>query len=295
MGTTAEVRLAGADDPFGALEGAFEALGLVEERLSLWRRSELALLNEGGAATVSPPTFEVIAHALEVAEASGGAFDPTVEPLVRAAGGFGGEPRVLDDAERRETLERVDFRRVALDPATRAVRLEGGARLVLDALAKGDGADRALAALRRAGATSGLVDLGGSTLAAFGAPVAVDLRDPTGEGRPWGSFVLADAALGTSGGDQQPGHIVDPRTGTPARGVLQATVVAETAREADALSTAMFVLGTDDGLALVTRRGAAGLVLTRDGDARVIHTTPGFAAAHGLVPAPGVAVRELSS
>jgi thiamine biosynthesis lipoprotein len=295
MGTTAEVRVAGIDDPRDALEQAFQALGLVEERLSLWRQSELALLNERGQATVSPPTFEVIAHALDVAEASGGAFDPTVEPLVRAGGGFGGEARVLDAAERQQTLERVDFRRVALEAATHAVRLEGGVRLVLDALAKGDGADRALAALRLAGAASALVDLGGSTMAVFGAPVAVDLRDPTGEGRPWGSFVLADAALGTSGGDQQPGHIVDPRTGVPARGVLQATVVAAMAREADALSTAVFVLGADHGLALAARRGAAGLVLTRDGGARVIHTTPGFAAAHGLVPAPGVELREFSS
>jgi thiamine biosynthesis lipoprotein len=136
------------------------------------------------------------------------------------------------------------------------------------------------------------VNLGGSTLAAFGAPVAVDLRDPTGEGRPWGSFALAGAALGTSGADQQGGHIVDPRTGRPARGVLQATVVAASAREADALSTAVFVLGAEGGLALAARRGAAALVLALEDGTRVIHATRGFAATHALVAAPGVMVRE---
>lgn len=293
MGTTAEVRFFGSDDPAGATESAFQALHLVEERLSLWRESELAALNRRGEATVSPETFEVIAHALEVAQASGGAFDPTVEPLVRAAGGFGGEARALDSTERRALLGRVDHRLVILDRAAHTVRLEGGARLVLDALAKGDAADRALAALRRAGAESALVDLGGSTLAVFGAPVDIDLRDPSGEGRPWGAFRLANGALGSSGGDQQPGHILDPRTGEPARGVLQTTVVAESAREADALSTAVFVLGAVEGLTLVARRGAAGLVLAREDGGRVIHTTRGFAAAHALVAAPGVAVREV--
>jgi thiamine biosynthesis lipoprotein len=292
LGTTAEVRLTGVDDPTGAMDLAFHALDLVEERLSLWRESELAALNRRGEAVVSDESFEVIAHALEVAEVSGGAFDPTVEPLVRAAGGFGEEARTLGERERREILHRVDYRLVHLDPTTHTVHLEDGARLVLDGLAKGDAADRALAVLRLAGAESALVDLGGSTLAVSGAPIVVDLRDPTGEARPWGAFALDNAALGSSGADQQGGHIIDPRTGEPARGVLQATVVAESAREADALSTAVFVLGAEDGLALVTRRGAAGLVLIGEEGARVIRTTPGFAAAHSLVAAPGVEVRE---
>jgi thiamine biosynthesis lipoprotein len=172
------------------------------------------------------------------------------------------------------------------------VRLAGGARLVLDALAKGDAADRGLAALRAAGATSGLVDLGGSTLAAFGVPRTIDVRDPLGEGGPWASFRIHEAALGTSGGDQQPGHILDPRTGEPARGVLQATVVAASAREADALSTAVFVLGAEEGPALLERHGAAGLVLLLDDGRRVVRTTSGFAAAYDLVVAAGVELRE---
>jgi thiamine biosynthesis lipoprotein len=291
MGTTAEVRVGGLAAPAVGLDAAFAALARVEERLSLWTRSELAALNDAGRGVVSPETFAVIRHALEVAEASAGAFDPTVEPLVRAAGGFGGPVRELTAPQTRALLGRVGHGHVVIDEATRGVRLDRGARLVLDALAKGDAADRALVALRRSGATSGLVDLGGSTLAVFGTPLTVDLRDPSGASRPWGSFELADGALGTSGGDQQPGHILDPRTGTPARAVLQASVVASSAREADALSTAVFVLGADAGLDLLARRGAAGVVLLVENGERVMRTTAGFARAHALVVAPGVELR----
>ena len=292
MGTTAEIRVGGLAEPTDALDVAFAQLDLVDDLMSLWGESELSVLNRAGRGVVSPETFAVVRHALQVAAASGGAFDPTVEPFVRADGGFGEPSRSLDEAERRTLLARVGYRRVRLDETTRTVRLDEGTRLVLDALAKGDAADRSLAALREAGATSGLVDLGGSSLAVFGEPLTVDLRDPTGRGDPWAAFRIRDAAIGTSGGDQQPGHILDPRTGEPARGVLQATVVAKNAREADALSTAVFVLGAEDGLAFATRRGAAGLVLVLEDGRRVVWTTPGFAAAHALVAAPGVEVRE---
>jgi len=127
----------------------------------------------------------------------------------------------------------------------------------------------------------------------FGEPLVVDVRDPeTEDGRPWASFRVEEAAVASSGGDQRPGHILDPRTGRPARRILAATVVARTGIEADALSTAVFVLGAQDGLRLLARRGAAGLVLLRERGRRVIRTTPGFGAAYSLVVAERVRARE---
>ena len=291
MGTTAEVRVGGLPDPTPALDAAFAALARVDDQMSLWKDSELAALNRAGRGTVSTETIVVLRHALAVAAASDGAFDPTVEPLVRAAGGFGQPARELGAVEKRALLERVGYRNVHLDVNARTVRLEAGARLVLDGLAKGHAADLALSALREAGATRGLVDLGGSSLAVFGEPLTVDLNDPTGHDRPWAAFQVT-TALGTSGGDQRPGHILDPRTGEPPPGVLQATVVASSALEADALSTALLVLGAEDGLAFVRQRDAAGLVVLLEHGHRVLQTTPGFSAAHGLAAAPGVEVRE---
>lgn len=292
MGATAEVQVLGAADPSSALGAAFAALQRVDDRMSLWKPSELTTLNQAGQARVSTDLAEVLLHALDVAYASGGAFDPTVEPLVRAAGHLGGRPRRLGACERARLLARVGTVHVHLDPATREVRLDPGTRLDFGGIAKGYAVDLALRALRTAGAAGGVVDLGGSSLGVFGMPATVLVRDPDDPALPpWATFELEDAALASSGGDQRPGHILDPRTGLPVRKVLAATVVARTAMEADALSTAVYVLGADLGLDLLSRRGAAGLVLTREGDRPVLRASPGFAAGRALRVAPGVSVQ----
>ena len=81
-------------------------------------------------------------------------------------------------------------------------------------------------------------------------------------------------------------------SGRPSARVLSATVVAPDAMEADALSTALFVLGPREGLPLLEQRGASGFVLLREGRRRLLRSTRGFAAAHALKVAPGVEVRE---
>jgi FAD:protein FMN transferase len=292
MGATAEVQASGLADPAPALAAAFDALQRVDDRLSLWKPSELTTLNHAGKARVSGDLGAVLWHALDVSYASAGAFDPTVEPLVRAAGHLGVRPRRLSRCERWGILARVGTAHVHLDPATREVRLDPGTRLDFGGIAKGYAVDLALAALRSAGAVSGLVDLGASSLGVFGSPITVAVRDPDDAGAPpWATFALADAALASSGGDQRAGHILDPRTGLPARKVLAATVVAGNAMEADALSTAVFVLGAEEGLALLARRGASGLVLTREQGRAVIRASPGFAARRSLRAAAGVTVR----
>jgi FAD:protein FMN transferase len=291
MGATAEVQASGLADPAPALGAAFAALQRVDDRMSLWRPSELTTLNHAGSARVSRDLGAVLWHALDMSYASGGAFDPTVEPLVRAAGHLGGKARRLSRCQRWGLLARVGTAHVHLDPATREVRLDPGTRLDFGGIAKGYAVDQALAALREAGAAGALVDLGGSSLGVFGTSTTVAVRDPEdARAPPWATFTLADAALASSGGDQRPGHILDPRTGLPARKVLAATVVAGTAMEADALSTAVYVLGAEEGMALLARRGAAGLVLTREEGRRVIRASPGFAASRSLRAADGVTV-----
>jgi thiamine biosynthesis lipoprotein len=292
MGTLAEIRLSGPVDPSPALDAAFAELDLVDQQMSLWKDSELRRLNQRGRARCSPALLAVLRHALEVAADSGGAFDPTVEPLVRLAGHLGDAPRRPRPGERESLRSRVCWKRVRLDARRGLVSLAGGARLDLGGIAKGYAVDRALMALEAAGAKEALVDLGGSSIAGFGAEITLDVRNPDGAALPpWGSFVLTQGAVGTSGADQRPGHIFDPRTGLPAARATGATVVASNAMEADALSTALYVLGADEGLALLERRGAAGFVLLRENGRPLIRTTPGFAAAFRLVPAPGVDVR----
>lgn len=292
MGSVAEVRLDGAPDARAAADAAFAALDRVDQDMSLWHDSALTRLNAAGEAEVSAELMAVLHHALDVARVSGGAFDPTVEPLVRAAGHLGERRRTLSAVERQTLLRRVGYDRVTLLPDQQAVRLQAGTRLDLGGIAKGYAADLALVALRQAGTNRAVVNLGQSSWAVFGDVLQIEVRDPSGAPQPLARFRLQDAAASTSGGDQRPGHILDPRTGRPARIVLAATVVAASAMEADALSSAVYVLGARDGLALLRRRGAAGFVLYREAGRLHLLTTPGFRQHYRLEAASTIVVRE---
>jgi thiamine biosynthesis lipoprotein len=275
MGTTAEVQAWGAPEPSAALDAAFRELTHVDDTMSLWKDSPLVRLNREGSLDAPAPLLEVLRAALDIAHATGGAFDPTVGPLLRA-----GSPE-----ERARLLPLVGYRHVGI--AGSRVELPHGAALDLGGIAKGYAADRALEALRRSGASAGMVDLGTSSLGAFGMPLQVDVPGPEG---PLGSFRVEDGAVSSSGDAQQPGHIVDPRTGEPARGVVLATVVAPTGTEADALSTALYVRGAE-GLPMLAARGAEGFVLVDETGTLVMRTTPGFADRHALALGPGVTLR----
>jgi FAD:protein FMN transferase len=291
MGTTVEIAVEGLSDPGPPLDAAFAAVARVDDTMSLWKDSELTRLNDEGHGHASSDLVVVLLHALDVARASQGAFDPTVEPLVRAGGGLGGPQHALSASERGTLMARVGFSRVHVDGDTGRVTLAPGTRLDLGGIAKGYAADLALAALRKAGATRALADLGQSSVGAFEQEVVVDVRDPERASAPaWARFLLADGAVSTSGGDQRPGHILDPRTGLPSRKVLAATVVARTGIEADALSTAVYVLGAEEGLRLLEQRGAAGFVLERRNGQRTLEATKGFVRAYGLRAASGVRI-----
>jgi len=291
MGAAAEISVTGLEHAAPALQAAFAALQDVEDRLSLWKPSELGRLNAAGGAAVSPALRAVLSHALELAAASGGAYDPTLEPLVRAAGGYGGPRRGVGGGERRRLLARVGAGKVGVDASGR-VQLAAGAALDLSGLARGYAVDQAVEALRGTGASAGLVDVGGSSLRVFGAPLTLGLRGPEGGESAWGTFTLADAALGVSRAEPRGLPILDPRTGEPARQVLSALVIAASAMEADGLSTALYVLGGAEGLRLVQQRGAAGAVLVRERGRPVVWTTAGFPDTYRLETAPRVLTRE---
>lgn len=294
MGSTAELWVDGLEHSAPALDAAFAALDAVEASMSLWKESELQALNRGGDARVSPLLFETLRRALDVAADSGGAFDPTVEPLLRARGAYGDAPRRPSESELRRLRERVGFGRVQLEAATRRVRLEPGTALDLGGIAKGYAADLALQELRRAGARRALVDLGTSSQCVFGDSLTLDVAHPLDPTQPtWARFTLRDACVGSSSTSQRGEHILDPRTGRAAAGgVLGATVVAAEGIEADALSTALFVLGPEAGLPLVARRGAHGFVLLLRRGRPLLLTTPGFAERYALEAENWVLVRE---
>jgi thiamine biosynthesis lipoprotein len=249
----------------------FARLREIENRMSV-NLPDTDMVHVNAAAGIAPvrvpdDVFEVIRRAVHYAEISGGAFDPTIGPLVKLwdiTGG--GPPRVPSRAEIDAVLPLIDWRDIELDSAARSVFLKRpGMALDLGAIAKGYAADEAAAIIRKAGLKRAIVDLGGNILT-FGvkkdkSPWRVGLQDPLEErGGYFGVVSGPEQTLVTSGvyekffeeDGQRYHHLLSPSDGYPARnGLLAVTIITDNSMDADALSTAVFVLGYEKGRTLV--------------------------------------------
>lgn len=222
---------------------------------------DIARVNQGAGqpVEVKNPTAELLSQALELCEVTGGALDVTACPAVKAWGFTREEHRVPSPAELEELARRIDYAAVELEGNT--VTLPEGMELDLGGVAKGYVGDRLADTARADGISSALLDLGQSTIVAVGAkpggrPWRIGVVDPARPGACFAVVELQDMAMGTSGGYQryfeQDGvtywHILDPDTAAPARsGLSSVTVVAPSALTCDGLSTALFVMGLEEG------------------------------------------------
>lgn len=295
---------------------ALDVVDAVEERISIYRTgSELSQINAGAAegwVDVSPETWHLLARAHELWRQTGGAFDLAAGALVRVWGFLQRQGRTPGDAELTRAREASGMQHVELDAANRRVRfLRPGVELNPGGIGKGFAIDRALALLARSSVPSALVHGGQSSVAARGTQGPdtggrhgwrVGLRHPLRPGRRLATITLDDRALGTSGSGTQffvdrgrrLGHILDPRTGLPADGVISATVLAESAADADALATALYVLGPD-GLPVVApprSNVAAVLVLPAPGNGVRVVLANFDDGAFAVEPEPGLVLER---
>jgi thiamine biosynthesis lipoprotein len=190
---------------------------------------------------------------------------------MKAWGFFQDAGRVPGAEELARVRGTVGYRHVILDREAGTVRFDRpGVELDLGGIAKGYAVDRAVSQLRRRGVTSGLVNLGGSSVYGLGAPPGreaweVAIQDPTNAAKTALTVPLRDRALSVSGGYarffEEDGvtyaHILDPRTGRPARGVLSVAVLSASATDGDALGDVLFVQGVDAGRSSLGRVAAA--------------------------------------
>lgn len=256
-----------------AARAAFARIAALEDVLSDWRAtSEVRRLEAapvGAWQPVSEPLAAVLALALDMADATRGAFDPTIGPLTALWREAARTGRAIAPAEREAALARVGHRYVAFDRGARRVRLlRDGMRLDLGAVAKGWIVDEALDVLRGYGACAALVEAGGD-LALFGAPpgqAGWRIAVPRADGDT--VLVLTAGAVSTSGPDAQSipaadagveGHVIDPVTGHGARRAVRITVVGPRAAITDALATALTLVPTAEGRALAARHGAVAI------------------------------------
>ena len=247
----------------------------------------MARLNALGTLDHGPAELlEVLTRAREIHDLSGGAFDPTVLPLLRLFERHAERGALPTDAEVARALTLVGLDAVEIEG--RSVRLSRpGSALTLDGIAKGYVVDRTVAVLAATEAERVMVDAGGD-IASGGAGVAdepwsIAVQHPDDPARAVGHVRLAGGAVATSGDymqaftqDRRHHHILDPRTGRSPTHTSAVTVVAETAMDADALSTALLVLGPEAGLQLLDQvPGAEGLLVGKDG---TLHASRRFSA-----------------
>ncbi len=257
MGAIATITIAeGGDD--AAFAAAFAALRRVDAAMSLYRpASDLVRMNAHAARhaeVVDGDLYACLERALTLSAATDGAFDVTVLPLLRAWGAYPG----LDHLGPMRPIA-VGWAGLVLDPGHRTVRFQReGMGVDLGGIAKGFALDRARDALAANGARRAVLDLGGN-LATLGAGPGAGwrfaVREPAAPATTLGVLTLAaGSAVSTSGnyardfateGWRARSHIYDPRSGRPVRPDLAVTVWAPDATTADALSTALMVLGPD--------------------------------------------------
>ena len=274
-----------------AIDAALAAIDQVEDVMSLYRpTSQLCQLNRAGhLAAPHPWLVDVLRQAEKVSRVSNGAFDVTVQPLWSLWSQATKAQRLPSEEEVSAVLSRVDWRAVQVD-AQRVALLKPGMQLTLNGIAQGFAADRAVAALHEVGIEHALVNAGevnslGNDL--LDEPWTAGVQHPRLNGAYAAVADLPGRALSTSGDysthftpDFKHHHIVDPRRGYSPEELASVSIVAPTACEADALSTAVMVLGVKLGLELIARFAQVdGLLMFKDGRWAA---TPGFPYAEGL-------------
>ncbi len=275
MGAPFEVTVcAPASVAWEAMQAAFGEIARIEALLSVFRPdSEISRLNRSGKNWIrlDPEACHVLSLALKYARRSDGAYDPTAGPLIDLFG-FGADAGcvVPPDDVIAGTLSRVGFRKVTVRDGG-VERQVDGMTFNLGGIGKGYAIDRAVARLKAAGISRGRVHCGSTTFV-FGEAQTILIVHPLHPDRGVERVVLRDAALSTSSNQERNvevegrpiGHLIDPRSGRPARGILSASVIAPTAAASDALSTALFVQGSSGFLDAIPE--TAGWLIT-DGEA----------------------------
>ncbi len=286
MGTLVEITVRGGEpQPVQrAIGRAFDEMSRLESLMSTHLTdSELSRINAaagGEFIAVSPETATVLKSAVHWGEQSGGAMDITLGPVVDLWHFDAPSPAPPAAEKLKQALSHVGLADIEIEGGK--VRLaRPGMRLHLGAVAKGYAVDRAIEVLKRENVPNAMINAGGD-LMAIGTRTAerpwnIGLQHPRKPERMIATFSLTDGAVATSGDYQRYfikdntryHHILDPKTGQPVQGTVYATVRADSVMDADAIATALFVMGAEKGIAWIdTLPGVEGMLIPASGPAR---------------------------
>lgn len=292
MGTVLEVTVSAEDE--AASIRAFDAVEAemrrVEEEMSEWKDSSpISEVNrQAGKKAVKVPRelFNVIEASLKISAITGGAFDISWAAMRGLWDFRPGHERVPTENELKERIGLVNYRDIETDPVSGTVFLrKPGMAIGLGGIAKGYAVDKAMQTLADSGIKDAIVKAGGDIRVqgrGEGGPWEVGIRDPRDRTRLAARLTLSNISISTSGDYERffikdgalYHHIIDPRTGLSAKGVRSVTVLGPDTMTTDALSTAIFVLGPDEGLKLAaTLPGIEAVIIDASGRLR---STPGI-------------------
>ena len=298
MGTFARIVVIAKDsDTVGkCIESALTQISKVDELMSDYKSdSEISKVNRDGfskAVGVSQSTYMVLHKSIEFSKRTDGAFDITVGPLVELFRKAKSRQVLPTQEEIDNARLKVGFEKLKLDDENWTVRFTvEGMKLDLGGIAKGYAVDKAVEVMQGRGAIGGMVDLGGD-IRCFGAPFkgrdhwVIGLQNPkvnkdSNEDEVLLKLKITNGAVATSGDYQQfveidgkrHSHIIDRKTGTSTQGLTSVTIIADNAIDADALATAVSVMGVEQGLELIEQiAGVEALLVTSGPKFEIIKT-----------------------
>jgi thiamine biosynthesis lipoprotein len=271
MGTVVRVTAvaAGQETAKASAEAAFQEVHRLEELLSTWmENSELSRVNAAAGqepVSVSSETMEVLNRSLQITAMTGGGFNIAIGPAVEAWSVIDHQ-RIPSENELRKILPLIDLSQLRLNKADGTVYLaRRGMRIDVGGIGKGYAADRAVEAMRKAGATAGVVALAGDIKTFGQLPHAVGvtfgIRHPRNPDALLATVDIRDEAISTAGDYERfferdgirYHHILDPATLPPARFCQSVTIIAEEGIMADGLDTGVFVMGPQKGMELIEK------------------------------------------
>lgn len=287
MGTMVEITAVAPSETLAqaALTAGFHEIRRLENLLSTWiETSELSRVNQAAGqepVSVSDETFSLLTRAVEIADYTDGGFNIAIGPAVKLWN-IPEAPRIPSEIELAIAAQYVDYHRINLDPARRAVFLEKpGMQIDVGGIGKGFAAEKAAAVMREVGASGGLVAVAGDFRVfgkrADGTAWPIGIQHPRRPGKVLATLDATDEAISTAGDyarffikdDVRYHHILDPRTLQPARLCQSVTIVAPDGATADGLDTGVFVMGPVRGLALVERLGLGAVIVDAGGGVTV--------------------------
>ncbi len=281
LGTVNSIRIAYEESMEVEIMAVLEQIKLkvqnLDDLLSVFKEtSEISQINEAAGkylVSVSPDTYRIILKAVEYAEISEGAFDITTRPLSKLWG-IGKKGDYIPSAhEIRKAKKLANYKDIIVQENQQRIGLrKSGQAMDLGGIAKGYAADEANRILLEHNISNAIINFGG-TVIALGEEKKVGIQNPDSKtGTPIGVLKVRNQSVVTSGwyeryfikDGKRYHHLIDPRTGAPTdRGLCSITVVGNSAMEMDALSTAVFVLGIEEGSKLLKRYETEGILILK--------------------------------